>query len=257
VGPQAVLETMIDSNANRLTRNFIRVISRGPQLLAAFLSAGARLVMPLSHAPIAPATAIPEPSLTPSRRQKFATFLIRRRVRITAVALIILVAEDVFNGIRPRSIVDYHSFYSMLGVGLVFAGVALRSWAAGILHKNSQLTTRGPYGLVRHPLYIGSFLVMLGVSTLINDVENIWIVLGPILALLVFRAIHEERNLAQRFGAQWLQYTQSVPRFIPRGWPQDTFGSWSWNQWRLNREYRMAAAIGLGLIALQLWRVLE
>lgn len=213
--------------------------------------------MPSSNGPTSSAIPIPEADSERSRWQRVAKFLIRRRVRITAFVLIALIAEDVLAGIRPRSIVDFHSFYSMLGLGLIVAGVALRSWAAGILHKNSQLTISGPYGIVRHPLYTGSFMAMLGFCTLINDVENIWIVLGPILALLIFRIIHEERSLARRFATQWQEYARRVPRFIPRGWPQDAFGSWTWNQWRFNREYRMAGAVGLGLIALQIWRLLE
>jgi len=191
----------------------------------------------------------------PSVWNRFIKFLIRRRVRITGILLTVLILEDLIVGVVPRSIFDFQNVYSMAGVTLVLLGVALRSWAAGTLHKNSQLTMTGPYGLVRHPLYVGSFMVMIGFCILINDRENIWFVTGPMLALFFILARNEERNLAKIFPAQWDNFAKKVPRFIPRRLPSISFDSWNREQWLANREYRMLSAVMLGLLAVQTWHV--
>jgi protein-S-isoprenylcysteine O-methyltransferase Ste14 len=152
---------------------------------------------------------------------------------------------------------DFQNVYSMLGVALVVGGVALRSWAAGTLRKYTELTMSGAYGLFRHPLYVGSFMTMVGICTLINDEENIWFVAGPILALFVLRALHEESVMAKRFPAKWPDYARQVPRFLPRRWPPNAFTFWSWEQWLRNHEYRMVGAVSLGLVAMQAWYLLR
>src|SRR5262245_23986847 len=50
-------------------------------------------------------------------------------------------------------------------IGLVVAlgGEALRAWAAGHLEKGREVTRSGPYRWTRHPLYVGSSLIALGV----------------------------------------------------------------------------------------------
>lgn len=185
--------------------------------------------------------------------QRLGEFFLNRRVRITAVVFVLLVAEDVLEGLRPHGLENWTDWKAMAGLALVLSGLSLRSWAAGILHKKSRLTTDGPYGIVRHPLYIGSYLMMLGFCTLIDDAENIWFVLGPILALYVYRALGEERLLAEKFGQLWDRYAQSVPRFLPRSLPRDPFGVWNWHQWVRNGEYNAVTAVALGLVALQIW----
>ncbi len=45
---------------------------------------------------------------------------------------------------------------------LVTPGVWLRGYAAGYVRKNAELTTTGPYGYTRNPLYLGSLLITLG-----------------------------------------------------------------------------------------------
>ena len=99
--------------------------------------------------------------------------------------------------------------------------------------------------------------MMLGFCTLIDDAENIWFVLGPVLALYVYRALHEEKILAAAFPDQWVRFERMVPRFFPRRWPKEFFATWSLKQWAKNREYQAVSAVLLGLVALQTWQVLD
>jgi protein-S-isoprenylcysteine O-methyltransferase Ste14 len=189
--------------------------------------------------------------------KKFLTFLVRRRVRLTAFLFVLLLIEDVWNHTDPHNLANLTDFKVLLGLGLVFSGLALRSWAAGTLHKRRQLTTSGPYGMVRHPLYIGSFMMMVGFCQLIGDAENIWFVAGPVLGLYIIRALHEEKYLAARFPNQWNDFARKVPRFFPRRLPSQLFSSWKLRQWINNREYQAVSAVLLGLVALQIWQFIE
>ncbi len=188
--------------------------------------------------------------------KKAARFAVRRRIPISLCVFIVLIAEDVLESVRPHDLTDMYDLKSVLGLGLVLGGLAVRSWAAGILRKKEQLATSGPYALVRHPLYVGSFMMMVGFCTLIGDAENIWFVLGPFVALYILGILAEERALSERFGESWQEYANAVPRLLPRRLRPEVFASWSADQWLRNHEYRAVGAVLMGLAALQVWHML-
>jgi len=45
------------------------------------------------------------------------------------------------------------------GAAVALLGLGVRTWAAGYLDKNRNLTVSGPYACTRHPLYLGSLLM--------------------------------------------------------------------------------------------------
>src|SRR5262245_52859196 len=49
-----------------------------------------------------------------------------------------------------------------IGAPLATLGLVVRAWASGVLRKNQELTTSGPYAYTRNPLYAGSFLMLIG-----------------------------------------------------------------------------------------------
>jgi protein-S-isoprenylcysteine O-methyltransferase Ste14 len=99
-------------------------------------------------------------------------------------------------------------------VYVVWALLSLRRSFA-ILPQARKLVTRGPYGLSRHPLYLG-------------EMVGIWSLYLPTLAwpavlafaanvvLLVVRIRAEERLLATTFGREHEEYRRRVPGFVPR-----------------------------------------
>jgi protein-S-isoprenylcysteine O-methyltransferase Ste14 len=209
--------------------------------------------MPSQNALAAPAREVPGSNLW----KKFLAFVVHRRVRLTAILFVMLLGRDIWIHTKPLNLADLSDYKALLGLGLVLSGLALRSWAAGTLHKRTELTMGGPYGLVRHPLYIGSFMMMVGFCQLIDDAENIWFVVGPVLALYIYRALHEEKFLAAEFPDQWTEFARKVPRFVPRRLPKQLFSTWDINQWINNREYQAVSAVAVGLIALQIWHFIE
>lgn len=75
-----------------------------------------------------------------------------------------------------------------------------------------RFVTSGPYAWVRHPLYLFSLLVLwftpvMGLSNLLfNSVATIYFWIG---------SMHEERRLAETFGAAYRDYCERVPRLLP------------------------------------------
>lgn len=181
-------------------------------------------------------------------------FLVRRRILLSAILFVGLVAKHVVYGFKPHDWVNIHDPYGVLGVCLVAMGLALRSWAAGILHKNSRLTTVGPYSLIRNPLYAGSFLMMLGFCLLLNNLWDITLIVVPVTVLYVVKVRQEETLLARLFPSEWPTYAQNTPRFIPRLARTDVRADWRLSQWLRSREYQALGATLVALLALKLWQ---
>src|SRR5258708_6204824 len=83
---------------------------------------------------------------------KVAQILARRRVALgfaTALATIVL-AHPTWGTWRA-------------GLFVALAGEAVRIWAAGHLEKSREVTRSGPYRWTRHPLYVGSTIMALGI----------------------------------------------------------------------------------------------
>jgi protein-S-isoprenylcysteine O-methyltransferase Ste14 len=189
------------------------------------------------------------------RWQRVAAWLVYRRVRISLAIFACLLVEDVLAGVEPHGIFAYRDPIAVAGCMLIFAGLAIRSWSAGILRKNRELTKTGPYALVRNPLYVGSFLIMCGFCTLIDDATNIYFILGPVAGLYFLQVLHEERYLAKLFAGQWAQYSATVPRFMPRSISRSALATWDRQQWLSSREYNALGATLLGMLLVELWRL--
>lgn len=77
------------------------------------------------------------------------------------------------------------------------------------------LNTTGMYSMVRHPLYVGNFLMWLGVAML---TENLWFIVSFMLfyAFYYERIMYaEESFLRNKFGEDYLNWSEKVPAFIP------------------------------------------
>ncbi len=188
--------------------------------------------------------------------QTVADFLIRRRILLSAIVFAVLLAQDVAYGPKPHDVTNFRDPLTVLGVTLVVAGVALRSWAAGILRKDAELTMTGPYGLVRNPLYVGSFMMMFGFCALIADPTNFLFILGPILIIYIVKVRQEEKLLSERFSENWATYSTTVPRFFPGFRIPQVIAPWSFSQWARHREYQAVLASALALVAFKVWYVM-
>jgi protein-S-isoprenylcysteine O-methyltransferase Ste14 len=120
-----------------------------------------------------------------------------------------------------------HANYALALAGfiLVIAGLAFSAWARDFLGRNwsgrviiqngHQLVTAGPYAYVRHPLYTGLIVAMVGTALVTADIGA---VLGFVFVLLfiVFKAEREERLLETEFGPAYATYRQRTGGLLPR-----------------------------------------
>lgn len=79
-----------------------------------------------------------------------------------------------------------------------------------------KLVVRGPYKYVRNPIYIGAEFILIGLSILYGSVAILAYAVGAALVLHALVVYYEERTLARKFGDDYAQYKESVPRWIPR-----------------------------------------
>lgn len=145
-----------------------------------------------------------------------------------------------------------------LSLLLVLPGVWFRAYAAGYIRKNKELTTTGPYGYTRNPLYLGSMLITAGFGAAAAS----WLL--PLLLAALFAAIYlptirsEEIFLRATFPT-FDAYAARVPRLLPRLTPAPLTplesatnrGHFSRTLYLHHREYNAcigSAAIYLALI---------
>ncbi|MCM8760220.1 MAG: hypothetical protein NC832_00650 [Candidatus Omnitrophica bacterium] len=123
-----------------------------------------------------------------------------------------------------------------IGVPLILAGLFIRGIAAATIKKNISLTTTGPYQICRHPLYLGSFLLSLGLSVISHNffVYLFFLFFFPLMYIPTI--LKEEIFLTERFGDRYINYKKRTPCFIPALKKIDRYES-SWKQIKENREY--------------------
>ena len=154
-----------------------------------------------------------------------------------------------------------------LGIAIAALGELLRIWANGYVGhvkvnqtdrasgraKIGRLITGGPYAFVRHPLYLGSFLLGAGFCVMVG---NIWLTVIALAAFLVVyrkKMAEEEASIHAEWGAEGERYHRSVPRWLPTGrrYPQRR-GRWSWQGIAASQEWKTLAWAIVMIIALYL-----
>lgn len=131
--------------------------------------------------------------------------------------------------------------------GLIVAslGEAFRIWAAGHLEKSREVTRSGPYRVTRHPLYVGSSLIALGVVIAANSAIVALIAAAYMVATIAAAIRTEEAFLRNAFGPTYDDYRGSRAEPMQR--------AFSWKRAMRNREYRALSGvlIGFALLALR------
>ena len=79
----------------------------------------------------------------------------------------------------------------------------------------SKLLDQGIYGRIRHPRYLGIILGVTGWALFSNYTGAVLVALGTIPALYLV-TLFEERELLERFGEDYREYRERVPRLVPR-----------------------------------------
>lgn len=112
-----------------------------------------------------------------------------------------------------------------LGIGITAAGLAFAVWARAYLGTNwsgavtvkvgHELVRSGPYRWVRHPIYAGMILAMLGTALERRQVRGL-IAVVLLYAGFKIKSKIEEQAMAATFGSQYAEYASTTGAIIPR-----------------------------------------
>ena len=94
-------------------------------------------------------------------------------------------------------------------------GEAIQLWSFASLVKNEQLTARGPYVLVRNPMYLGRFFLILGIVLLFDNPYVTAAYVAFYYFYMANRVDREEKRLAGLLGQPYRDYCARVNRFLP------------------------------------------
>ena len=102
----------------------------------------------------------------------------------------------------------------LLGSLIILAGEAVRIIASGTLVKAKELTMHGIYARIRHPLYLGSFFLGLGVSVISRSSTFAAIFLTGFFFVYIRVIRREEKFLETTYGDIFRNYKAGVPGLI-------------------------------------------
>ncbi|MGD9538039.1 MAG: isoprenylcysteine carboxylmethyltransferase family protein [Alphaproteobacteria bacterium] len=147
-----------------------------------------------------------------------ATSLLKRRIADTRIAALGVIALLFLS--RPVWGDDsmLHEPIEYLGYALVIVCVIGRIWCSAYIggYKNERVVDTGPFSIVRNPLYVFSFLGLVGIG-LMTVQFSITLALAAAFAFYYRQVVRrEEGYLHARFGAAYDAYARRVPRWLPR-----------------------------------------
>jgi protein-S-isoprenylcysteine O-methyltransferase Ste14 len=164
----------------------------------------------------------------------FIGFWRRRGPRVTySVALsgVVLGALALYRARDALLAADYGTRWPLVAGGVVC--IAVLGWMRGKIQSEfgvgllvglpelspqrhaTPLVRTGIYARVRHPRYVQFWLGLLGWALITNylTVYVLWLLW---LAAIGWIVVLEERELRERFGEEYREYSRQVPRFLPR-----------------------------------------
>jgi protein-S-isoprenylcysteine O-methyltransferase Ste14 len=124
---------------------------------------------------------------------------------------------------------EQDSGVALAGAILALTGALFAAWGKARLgrlfspqlgvQEGHRLVTTGPYGVVRHPIYLGAIDFMIGTALYLNDVA---LLVAALLFVVWFSAQIriEERLFSAHFGKEWLEYRDRTPALFPRVLPR-------------------------------------
>jgi len=107
----------------------------------------------------------------------------------------------------------------VIGLYFVFLVFKENSFASGTIEVGAEqkVVTTGPYALVRHPMYIGALVMIIGVPLALGSLWGL-LAIVPMTLVLVWRLLDEEKFLAKNL-AGYAEYQSKVRcRLLPLIW---------------------------------------
>ena len=144
---------------------------------------------------------------------------------IEVIGFVLLFDQDADVGVLGQRVFHSSRTIAFTGVALIWAGIALALWARWHLgqywsgritiKEDHRLIRTGPYARLRHPIYSGLDLAVIGSALAIDQ----WrCVAGVFVIILGFwiKARREEAMLTAQFGTEFQEHRQHTGFLLPR-----------------------------------------
>ena len=122
-----------------------------------------------------------------------------------------------------------HTFWiiiAIISILISLLGIAVRAYTIGTTPRGTsgrntkkqiadELNANGIYSIVRHPLYLGNYLMWAGLLAFMANIP-LFIIASLIFWLYYERIMFaEERFLQRQFSEKYMQWSMTVPAFVP------------------------------------------
>lgn len=147
------------------------------------------------------------------------------RFVVMGSAFVLLYSSDPRLGVLNRRFIPHAPWIGQLGATLTLIGIAFAIWARYHIGKywsgtvslraDHELIRTGPYSHIRHPIYTGILLAILGTVLVVGKYRAI-VALAIILLGFIWKASREEALLAGEFGPGFEEHKRVTGFFLPR-----------------------------------------
>ncbi|MCB0746157.1 MAG: isoprenylcysteine carboxylmethyltransferase family protein [Ignavibacteriae bacterium] len=128
------------------------------------------------------------------------------------------------NNIIREQFVPHSYLVEFIGLAVCIFGAFIAIWSRQLIGKNwslavqlkedHELIQKGPYSLVRHPIYSGLILLFLGNAVMVGDWRGL-IAVAIVFASFLYKSRKEENWLIAQFGTKYKNYKKNTDMFIP------------------------------------------
>jgi protein-S-isoprenylcysteine O-methyltransferase Ste14 len=141
-----------------------------------------------------------------------------RRVIISRIFAILVVLLAIFTASSFKEGNWIDMLLETSGLFLLTVCSIGRLWALLYIsgHKTHEVITDGPYSIVRHPLYLFSFIGAIGIGLASENILILMVMVFFYLSYYPLTILSEERRLTEKFGQVYLDYIKHTPRFLPK-----------------------------------------
>ena len=148
---------------------------------------------------------------------------VRYSIPLILGAYLIFKAPRFSNPLSSRVIPNVDAI-AWTGAALCIGGLLFCIWARFTLGRNwsgivtfkggHELVTRGPYAIVRHPIYTGLLAMIIGTVIVYGHIAGV-VALPFVFWGLWIKLRYEEKLMLEKFPAEYAAYSQRVKRLIP------------------------------------------
>ncbi|KKQ18594.1 MAG: hypothetical protein US31_C0003G0023 [Berkelbacteria bacterium GW2011_GWA1_36_9] len=116
----------------------------------------------------------------------------------------------------------------VIGIIIYLSAIALRAWSIGLLKnqwsihltdnpkdKEKKLIKSGPYRYIRHPIYLGAILDLIGFALIANAYYYIFVILFVNTPFYIWRCFEDEKISTEKFGKEYIEYKKTTSPLIP------------------------------------------